>query len=324
MIFVIGNCFWVYVMRIVKNRQYVLPEKIYYVIINSERMTSMIQFFDFTGIENSQSTIKESWSEFRNILASGKCKYNETDKAKSYEFLKVFDDLFQNGGKKHFETTVSNLAHKRIGRGQRLKNDELVTYERFIPKSEFIKEDNRFSPPGDEWLYLAVGDSIIDVSKKEINIQKGERFGFCDFDFCQNAMSRKIVDLTIADGLQQDEINNKLENQAKTVAIQLKNESLKTGIIPPKNANKGSIVGGIKKWMIYTYAKLLSEQIFVPVQNSNKRFEYTPFQTLAQYFLSLGYSGIIYKSTVYAGGKNLVLFDKNFAVPTGDIIDIIV
>ena len=31
-------------------------------------------------------------------------------------------------------------------------------YERFIPKKEFIKNDNRFSPPGVEWLYLALGN----------------------------------------------------------------------------------------------------------------------------------------------------------------------
>ena len=39
-----------------------------------------------------------------------------------------------------------------------LKKDEMPEYERFIPKKEFIKNDNRFSPPGVEWLYLALGN----------------------------------------------------------------------------------------------------------------------------------------------------------------------
>lgn len=40
---------------------------------------------------------------------------------------------------------------------------------------------------------------------------------------------------------------------------------------------------------------------------------------MAQYFLSLGYSGIMYKSTVFDKGKNLVLFNKSLVTPVGDI-----
>lgn len=74
-------------------------------------------------------------------------------------------------------------------------------------------------------------------------------------------------------------------------------------------------------WAIQTYCKLLSEQIFLPVDTDDKSIVYAPFHTIAQYFISLGFSGIIYKSTVCEGGKNLVLFDKTYAHPHGDIID---
>lgn len=46
---------------------------------------------------------------------------------------------------------------------------------------------------------------------------------------------------------------------------------------------------------------------------------YAPFQTMAQYYSSLGYSGIIYGSTVSEIGRNIVLFNKNIAKPCGAI-----
>ena len=46
-----------------------------------------------------------------------------------------------------------------------------------------------------------------------------------------------------------------------------------------------------------------------------------PFQTMAQYYISLGYAGIIYGSTVSKTGKNIVLFDKTTAHPVGAIED---
>ena len=48
---------------------------------------------------------------------------------------------------------------------------------------------------------------------------------------------------------------------------------------------------------------------------------YAPFQTMAQYYISLGYTEIIYGSTVSKTGKNIVLFDKTTAHPVGAIED---
>ena len=52
--------------------------------------------------------------------------------------------------------------------------------------------------------------------------------------------------------------------------------------------------------------------------------EDAPFQTMAQYYISCGYSGIIYGSTVCSGGRNLVLFDKGIAHPVGAVEDYII
>ena len=83
-----------------------------------------------------------------------------------------------------------------------------------------------------------------------------------------------------------------------------------------KRPNKKDIIdkkefeGVFVRRSIYTYCKILSEEIFVHLDTEDKNLAYSPFQTLATYFLGLGYSGIIYKNTVQNGGKNIVLFDK--------------
>ena len=65
----------------------------------------------------------------------------------------------------------------------------------------------------------------------------------------------------------------------------------------------------------------MSEEIFVPIEDSHKNVEYTPFQTMAKYFEKQGFGGIIYKSTKCPFAKNLVLFDKIYANPCGSIDD---
>ena len=80
----------------------------------------------------------------------------------------------------------------------------------------------------------------------------------------------------------------------------------------------------IIKWSIYTYARLLSEQIFLPITTEDKELMYAPFHCLAQYFLSFGYVGIMYSSTVFPDSKNIVLFDKYTAELYGHIESFIV
>lgn len=94
------------------------------------------------------------------------------------------------------------------------------------------------------------------------------------------------------------------------------------GYVPKMITNKKEFEDLFIRWSVYTYTKLLSEQIFVPLDVSdNKAITYAPFQTMAQYYISLGYYGIVYGSTVCPTGKNIVLFDKQMAKPIGTIED---
>lgn len=288
----------------------------------------MGQIFDFGRIENSEKAIRKTWTDFRNSLANGEFTYDEIEKAKKSTFLKTYDDLFnQHSGIEHKTITIKNLDGLLIGRGTILDDNEVPNYERFIPKKEYIKRDNRFSPPGVEWLYLAIGNEldIHQCSQAECRVEKGNRFGFCHFTFDDSCMDLKFVDLSIVDNISYEDLNAQLENYGqKQVKKEIKIAKM-LGFVPKHNVNVDEFKRLLTEWGAYTHTKLLSEQIFEPIQDTDDRsIMYAPFHTMAQYYISLGYSGIIYGSTVSNLGRNIVLFDKKIAFPSGDIEDYIV
>ena len=283
------------------------------------------QIFDFSEIKKIEKTIRKTWSEFRDALANGMFTYDEVEKAKGYTFLKVYDDLFhQHSGIEHKTIKVKDLNGLLVGRGTILSEKEAPDYERFIPKEEFIKKDNRFSPPGVEWLYLALGNEvdIHECSQAECRAKEGDRFGFCHFSFDDSSLELKLVDLTIADDISYEELNSQLEEYGQKQVKKGTKATKALGFVPRHTVNVDEFKRLFTKWGVYTYTKLLSEQIFEPLSDTDdKTLMYAPFQTMAQYYISLGYSGIIYGSTVSSVGRNIVLFDKNVAYPIGAIED---
>lgn len=230
----------------------------------------------------------------------------------------------QHSGIEHKTITIKDLKSQIIGRGTKLKDGEIPNHGRFWPKKEYIKEDNRFSPPGIEWLYLAIGkeDDIHKCAEVECRTKKGDRFGFCHFQFEPQCDDCKLVDLTIADDVSYAEINGWLEEYGQLKIKQGVKLAKVLGYIPQFNINKAEVEELITQWGVYTHTKLLSEQIFIPLDvTDNKAIAYAPFQTMAQYYISLGYSGIVYGSTVCPVGKNIVLFNNQMAHPIGDIED---
>lgn len=285
----------------------------------------MGQMFDFSGIEKSEKIIRKTWSEFQDALAKGIFTYDEVEKAKSCTFLKVYDDLFhQHSGIEHKTIRIRDLEGLLVGRGTILGEKEVPDYERFIPKKKFIKKNNRFSPSGVEWLYLALGNEsdIHECSQAECRAEKGNRFGFCHFSFNDSSLDLNLVDLTIADNISYEKLNSQLEEYGQKQVKKGIKVAKDLGYIPQNNVNEDEFKKLIIKWGVYTYTKLLSEQIFEPIDGSaDKGIMYAPFQTMAQYYISLGYSGIIYGSTLSSVGRNIVLFDKNVAHPIGTIED---
>lgn len=70
--------------------------------------------------------------------------------------------------------------------------------------------------------------------------------------------------------------------------------------------------------------KTVNSKRSVLAERIHRNLMYAPFQCIAQYFLDKGYSGIKYKSTVCESTKDIVLFDKTYAHPVGDIKDFII
>lgn len=268
--------------------------------------------FDFNPDDMIRVTVtfKKTWEQLKNSLANNDFSYDQTEKALKTTFLKTFDDLFQSVGKTNLSTELKAVFNSYcIGRGTILRADEVISYCRFIPIANYITHDNRFSPEKIEWLYLAIGSSdekIKHCSESECNVKKGDRFGFCHFSLNTDYGDVKIVDLTRFDNQNFNNFNNQLVSS-----------------IDHNKKSEKQIKYEISMWVLKTYSKMLSEYIFVPIENSQKKLEYTPFQTMAKYFEKQGFGGIIYKSTKYKFAKNLVLFDKIYANPCGSIDDYI-
>lgn len=286
-----------------------------------ERVKNMLKFSE---IENSEIAIGKRWNEFREALAANQFSYTEIEKAKELTFLKAYDDLFNgHSGIDHKTTTIKELKGK-LGRGTILSNKEVPIYERFLPKEEFITDANRFSPRGVEWLYLAIGEDneIHECAQAECRVKNGDRFGFCHFEFNALDDDCKLVDLTIADDKAYAELNHELEIFARKEVIKAIKSVKTLDHVPKISIDPEELKKILVPWSAYTYTKLLSEQIFIPLDVSDSRVMiYAPFQTMAQYYISLGYSGIIYGSTVCSIGKNIVLFGKDMASPIGEIED---
>ena len=256
---------------------------------------------------------------YEKIFVEKLIRYTEIRDMKQDDALEMFV-RFNSDGK----ALRKDLKGKLIGRGAILKNDEVPNYERFLPKEEYIKEDNRFSPPHVEWLYLAIGDDndIHECAQAECRVKKGNRFGFCHFQLDAKYNECKLVDLTIADDVSYAELNAALEEYGQAQVKKGIKIAKALGFVPKMSTNKKEFEELFTRWGVYTYTKLLSEQIFEPLNVcDNKAIAYAPFQTMAQYYISLGYSGIVYGSTVCPVGKNIVLFDKHMACPVGTIED---
>ena len=287
----------------------------------------MAQVFDFSEIEKSEATIQRTWDEFRNALTKKDFAYNEIQGALGTTFLHVFDDLFSHN-KGFLEVNIEDVftTDSNIVRAARISDcDAVPGYDRFIPNSKYIKDSNRFSPVGIEWLYLAIGMRSCNIAEQcalqECRAKLGEKFALCDFRLNDVYKGKQVVDLTIAREFSYGEINSDLEEYGQKIRYREVAKGIANGLFTGtiQKPEVTDIIPLISKWATYTYARLLSEQIFLPVTTEDKNLVYAPFQCLAQYFLVHGYVGIIYSSTVFPEGRNIVLFDKNAAEPYNDI-----
>ncbi len=273
-----------------------------------------LPLFDFGDIKKSEATIKNTWNEFRVALANKTFKYDEVDSALTTTFLKVFDDLFANCCVRLERSLDVFQTDGYLARGTKLKAPETVSYDRFLPKAEFINEDNRFSPVGIEWLYLAwASDKNLaeQCTIKECRASTGNRFGICLFEINSANKDEKIIDLTLADEMTYEDLNAQLENSGKAYLSRCYERSMKKGrvVIPTENEiNEMKAEINFFGRCIRILSYYLSRFLLHWLMQTIKSLMYAPFQCMAQYFLNKGYVGIKYKKYCLYGGKGYCAF----------------
>lgn len=225
---------------------------------------------------------KQSWNDFREKIITNGDK--NLDFFKEEGFLEKYNNFFKESDFRQLATlSKRNFKNYKIGRGV-IERAGKLTFDRFIPDEQYIKESNRFSPPHCAWLYLAIGkdsSQIQRTARAECRAERNKNFGFCEFKIEKDL---QVIDLTIAD---------------KYCTIDTFHQI------------------NISKFLAILFSDEISKLLFEPLRdrNINRELEYAPFHILAKYFISEGYDGIIYRSTVCPSGKNMVLFDKSLAKP---------
>lgn len=271
----------------------------------------MNDVIDFLGRENAEAEMRKQWQCFTDYLLEHKDECMNVSKMLNAVFLKQYDDMFKNNEKYMFVSLedISNSCFYRASKLSDNEKDSLIQAERMLPNKEYISESNRFSPEGVEWLYLAMSkDEDHTIARNcclyECKAEKNNIYAMCEFEIADTIKDKLVVDLTIANDLTYNDIENEIKNIGNKIKAHYDNRKL-----------KNNLKKHISKQLLLLFAKMINEEIFKPVEKADKKTKYLPFQCLAQYFQSLGYDGIIYKSTVYDMGKNIVLFDKQYATP---------
>lgn len=266
-------------------------------------------------------------------------------------FIDVFDDMHRNAIIKHqklFTLRLENMKHLyRAQRGQHLGN-----YIRMIPTIEHAKNKNRWNPEGVAFQYLGFSEQILPYDKvisliikgccEEIRLISGEYVSTCKFRLENN--NAKIINFCYEDieyDSQELEINQYIELSSqrevkrilskKIYTEQLKylynTKNIEDSIwkIINKEVKKDDNRKALRKHAEIFIAKLImksiDEAVFLPVDNNDDPDlkAYIPFHLLANYLISKGYNGIVYRSTrmnrIGLNGKNLVLFNTEDASP---------
>lgn len=276
----------------------------------------MGNYVDFSGREGAEVEMRKQWQAFTDYLLEHKDECKNVSKMLDTVFLKQYDDMFKNN-KEDMLDSLESISSHCFYRASKLRENEktsLIEAERMLPNKKYISESNRFSPKGVEWLYLSISNDITQTNQMiaknccfyECKAEKDEVYAMCEFKILDSdtIKNKLVVNLTIANDLTYSDIENEIQNIGNKIRNHFDNKSLKKVFLKK-----------ISKQILLLYTKMINEEIFKPVEKADKETRYLPFQCLAYYFQSLGYDGIVYKSTVYNMGKNIVLFDKKYAMP---------
>lgn len=237
--------------------------------------------------------LKGQWQIIREALVSGRVEYNDQNKLKAFTFMRQFDDAFRHEKKNLTETLGNQYRYLRAARGNH-------DHDRLIPKPQYAST-NRMNPEGELFIYLGIEENkqhpigqftIGEVTCfREIRAKEGEDVTIAEFEINKNSSKKKVVNLY--------------------VDLSIPDEHYIMELV--KHDGNPKMTSHI---LMQLYLKMINENVFLPVDNpATREYDYAPFHAFANYFKNKGFDGIIYNSTVQAGGKNLVLFNPDHVVP---------
>lgn len=275
-------------------------------------------------LESAAYLIEQQWEDV----------YKKEDEYKG--FLEIFDDIFT----KCIDLHKDKFFHKLMDSDILCRVVEGIGYkaDRFIPWPS--KTNNRWNPPGKQYLYLSFNDKEIRytdqlslneyICLEEFRASTGNIYSFCDF---KPVVDGNILDLSYND-VSLSKIKQIIDDYTNNYVKKMTDELLANPNTYKNYKDEKRIKNGIKDIMgknpvdknvleesyAKQYLKMVCNCIYKKVDEKDedkKEKAYKSFHILSEYLESKGVTGIIYPCTRTKKiiGKNLVLFNVNDAKP---------
>lgn len=253
------------------------------------------------------NAFRDSWNDFKFYLSNNPnlLMWDINQWKQDSIFFKQFDDAIKQC-LPILEVNGSQVTPFLRGTGVD-ENISLDNYSRMIPNPDYMKSPNRMSPPGEAYLYVTPNikdDSFLQIKTitSELRAEPGQHYTLCSFNTDASKPIKLISLLGNPDlPVEEDELVKLLFSLSRNKDFTKK----------------------VTEIMIQLYFSFFNDdEIFKPIPkgttNEDKDKEYRPFQAISKYFESLGYDGVIYKSTVCDKGINTVIFDSHKVVLNKD------
>lgn len=303
--------------------------------------------------------IENDWDEVREKLCNEEVKYNDIEELKKLNFFDRFDDMFQTSGEfaviklSEIDLLLRSCNGEVIdkGRFRSLKEGDEIWEEK-----KDLLGTNRYNEPERGFMYFGISmkkdpkdrEYVKKTCAEEIrafNDDKNKYISTLEFNVIEKCKDKKVLDFSSISNYKscddiEKEMNKLFGELLKMYAKIISDKDKKI----PKNVFAYPVSINFKKtledplvqilnemsvttYLVKIYLKLINDSTFKEVNKSildkeEIKEKYAPFHAFANYIENMGYSGIIYNSTVHKGGLNLVLFDRDdveyFGEPIAD------
>ena len=302
--------------------------------------------------------IGADWENVRKKLCSSEIEYNDIPRLKKENFFIWFDDMLTTSEYKAV-TKLSNinlLLRSRRGKvHQKSRFKSLKQGDDDWEKYKDCLKTNRYNEPQRGFMYFGIStdefirtfDDVKETCLREIRAFDDSNLEYVStlqFKISDKYKDKKVFDFSkINEYKDCDEIIKELEEyldefyydiekiiievlRANNIQLLLATNNSYIDMIMQKSGLSLIQKNIIENYLVMMILKLVNDSTFKKIDKSKFTDEeidneYAPFHAFANYIENKGYAGIIYNSTVYEGGLNLVLFNRDYVEIEGEIIE---